>query len=252
MGRIPFTILLVILTASALFAQRKQKVVDLQDYRYKKQASGGLRIQTNGISLYAQYGWIKDIYRTRLIQIEYNYYIDYRQKKQKAQTEGARGYLYGFQNKLHTIHLSYGLERVIADKAARNGVRLSFVFFGGFSLGLLKPYYLELNQPGDTNTLPTHKPERYSEGNADRFLDKNQIYGAAPIRYGLSQIQPVPGIHTKSALNFDWGVKDEFVKALEAGVMLDLYYKRLPIMVNNHNRFYQIALYLSFHFGKRW
>jgi hypothetical protein len=238
--------------AAAGTAQRKQKVVDLQDYRYKHQAAGGLRIQTNGLSIYGEYGWIKDIYRTRLIQIEYTYYIDYRQKKQKAQAEDANNYLYGFQNRLHMIHLSYGLERVIADKAARNGVRLSFVFFGGFSLGLLKPYYLELIQPGDTNSLPVHKPERYSSDNESRFLDKNLIYGAAPIRYGLNKIEPVPGIHTKSALNFDWGSKDAFVKALEAGVMLDLYYKRLPIMINNNNRFFQIALFLSFHFGKRW
>src|SRR4051812_18153294 len=248
-----FLLFLIILIASfQAFAQKKEKLTDPLDYRYKKQAAGGLRIQTNGLSIYGEYGWIKDIYRTRLIQLEYTYYVDYRQKKQKSQTEGGRNYLYGFQNRLHMIHLSYGLERVIADKAARNGVRLSFIFFGGFSLGLLKPYYLELVQPGDTNTLPSHKPEQYSAANESRFLDKSQIYGAAPIRYGLSKIQPVPGIHTKSALNFDWGSKDEFVKALEAGVMLDVFYKRLPIMVNNNNRFFQIALFLSFHFGKRW
>lgn len=245
-------ILFSVVFSLQLDAQKKQKVVDLQDYRYKKEASGGLRIQSNGISLYAEYGWIKDIYRTRLLQLEYTYHIDYRQKKQKAQTENGRNYFYGFQNRFHMIHLSYGLKRTIADKARRNGVRLSFIFFGGFSLGLLKPYYLELIQPSDSNSVPVHKPERYSSGNETRFLDKNLIYGAAPIRYGLNQMQPVPGVHIKSGLNFDWGTKDEYVKALEAGIMLDLYYKRLPILVNNHNRFYQIALYLSFHFGKRW
>src|SRR5688572_30905068 len=103
-------IFLTLLIASfQLTAQKKQKQVDLQDYRYKKEASGGLRIQTNGISLYAEYGWIKDIYRTRLLQLEYTYYIDYRQKRQKAITENGRNYLFGFQNKLHMIHLSYGI-----------------------------------------------------------------------------------------------------------------------------------------------
>ncbi len=252
MYRLLFFILFCSHFSAQVFAQKKQKVVDLQDYRYKKEASGGFRIQSNGISLYAEYGWIKDIYRTRLLQLEYTYHIDYRQKKQKAEADAGRDYLYGFQNKLHMIHLSYGIKRTIADKANRNGVRLSFIFFGGFSLGLLKPYYLEINQPGDPNTLPTHRPERYSAANDTAFLNKSQIYGAAAIRYGLNQIQPVPGIHTKSGLNFDWGTKDQFVKALEVGVALDLFYKRLPIMINNHNRFYQIALYASFHLGKRW
>ena len=69
-------ILFYFLFAGQLFAQRKEKVKDLQDYRYKKEASGGLRIQTNGFSLYGEYGWIKDIYRTRLLQLEYTYHID--------------------------------------------------------------------------------------------------------------------------------------------------------------------------------
>lgn len=232
-------------------AQKGLNRIDPRDYQYKHEASGGLRIQTNGLSVYGEFGWIKDIYRTRLLQLEYTYYIDYRQKKQKAPSQGARDYLYGFQNRFHEINLSYGIKRTIADKANRNGVRLSFIFFGGFSLGLLKPYYLNLLQPSDGG-IPQVKPERYSTANAERFLSKDSIAGAAPIRYGLSQMEPVPGVHLKSGLNFDWGTKDEYVKALEAGVALNLYYKRLPIMINNSNRFYQIALYLSFHFGKRW
>src|SRR5688500_17725726 len=105
MGRAFLSFLIFLFASAQLFSHKMQKVVDLQDYRYKKEASGGLRIQTNGISLYGEYGWIKDIYRTRLLQLEYTYYIDYRQKKQKAQSDGGRDYLYGFQNRLHMIHL---------------------------------------------------------------------------------------------------------------------------------------------------
>ena len=248
--KLPLLLLLIV----ALFQAQAQKGanrIDMQDYQYKHEASGGLRIQTNGISLYGEFGWIKDIYRTRILQLEYTYYIDYRQKKQKAPSQSGRDYLYGFQNRFHEINLSYGIKRTIADKASRNGVRVSFIFFGGFSLGLLKPYYLELLQPTDGG-IPQSKPERYSTANADRFLSKDSISGAAPIRFGLNQMEPVPGVHLKSGLNFDWGTKDEYVKALEAGIALNLYYKRLPIMINNSNRFYQIALYMSFHFGKRW
>lgn len=223
----------------------------MRDYQYKHEASGGVRVQTNGFSVFAEYGWIRDIKRTRLLQLEYSYYIDYRQKRQKSPLTGGRDYVYGLQNRFHVIRVAYGFKRTIADKADRNGVRLSAVFFGGFSLGLLKPYYLNIVQGGDS-LAPQVVPERYSEATASRFLDRNVILEAAPIRYGLNQMQPVPGAHIKAALDFDWGIKDEFVKALEAGVMLDFYYKRLPIMVNNHNRFYQASFYISFQFGKRW
>ena len=125
---------------SAIFLQA-QKVVDLRDYQYKHEASAGLRLQTNGFTILGEYGWIKDIHRTRLLQLEYSYYVDFRQKKQHS-LQGGSDYLFGLQNRFHTIRVAYGFKRTIADKAKLNGVRLSAVFFGGISLGLLKPYYL--------------------------------------------------------------------------------------------------------------
>jgi len=223
----------------------------MRDYQYKHEASGGVRIQTNGFTIFGEYGWIKDIKRTRLLQLEYTYFIDYRQKKQKTRLPGGRDYVFGVQNRFHTIRVAYGFKRVIADKAVRNGVCVSATFFGGVSLGLLKPYYLNLVQPTTDGSIIV-RPERYTSENESRFLSKDSIVDAAPIRYGLNQIQPVAGAHIKAGIDFDWGSKDQFVKALQAGVMLDVYYKRLPLMVNNTNRFYQAAFYLSFQFGKRW
>jgi hypothetical protein len=249
------TTLCLILCAALLHAQDakgfKIKATDLQDYQYKKEWTGGLRVQSNGVTIYTEYGWIKDIFKTRLLQLEYTYVIDYRLKRQRSQAENGRGYFFGLQNRFHSIHLSYGVKRTIADKANRNGVRLSFIAFGGFSLGLLKPYYVNILKSRD-GVVEVTEPVRYNGSNDSVFLNKDKIWEAAPTRYGLNQIEPVPGVHGKFGLNFDFGRKDEFVKALEAGIMLDLYYKRLNIMANDHNRFYQIAFYLSFHLGKRW
>lgn len=185
------------------------------------------------------------------MQLEYNYFINYRQKKQNSRLENGRDYAYGVQNRFHAIRFSYGIKRTIADKANRNGVKLSYSIFGGVSLGLVKPYYLMITTQNDGNTI-VNEPVRYNGQNDSLFLNKEKIAEAAPIRYGLNKIEPVPGIHGKFSLDFDWGSKDEFVKALEAGIMLDLYYKRIPIMVNNSNRIYQLGLYIAFHFGKRW
>lgn len=251
MFRTSFLFLFLSFTTGLAAQSVFKKNPDLQDYLYKKEASGGLRVQTNGIALYLEYGWIKDMKRTRLLQVEYFYHINYQQKIQRAQRQSGRSFYYGKQNNFHAIRLSYGFKRAIADKANRNGVRLSVSFFGGFSLGLAKPYYLNLLQPSVDGDIVI-KPERYSEANASRFLSLDSIVEAAPIRYGLNQMQPIPGVHLKSSLDFDWGTKDAFVKALEAGIMLDLYYKRVPVMINKSNRFYQIGLYLAFHFGKRW
>jgi len=244
-----FCVLYITANAFGQFGPIGKKPTDLQDYQYHHEASGGLRLQSNGVTLFAEYGWIKDLKTTRLLQLEYTYDIDYRMKKDKAQVQDGADYFYGLQNHFHVIRISYGIRRTLADKADHNGVRLCFVGFGGVALGLLKPYYLNILQNDSTlNAVPT----RYTSATASQFLNQNYILGAAPLHYGLNEIQPVPGLTGKVALDFDWGIKDEFVKALEAGATLDLYYKRLPIYANAYNRFYQFGVYVSFQFGKRW
>lgn len=240
-----------------VFAQKKERIYNPKDeYVYTREMSGGGRIQTNGFSLFLEYGFIKDIFKTRIIQVEYQYFIDYKLKKEKAMPIGKDSgldYFYGLQNKFHTIRISYGVRRMIAEKARRNGVRLSFMAMGGFSLGLMVPYYLNLKyQPDGIGGVYEIKTERYSEANRDMFLDHQSINEAAPIGRGISKTEPVPGVHGKLGLNFDFGTRDEFVKSLEAGVMADIYYKPLPLLINKENRFYKFGAYLSFQFGKRW
>jgi hypothetical protein len=253
---IVFTLLLLL--QNALSGQKITRFndPDKPDYQYSKEFSGGARIQTNGISVCGEFGWIKDINRTRLIQVEYTYFLNYKLKRTRATPFGrdsGKDYFYGLQNRFHALRFSYGFKRSIADKAKYRGVRLSLIGYGGFSLGLLKPYYLNLRYIDDNQGLPVIRPERYSAANRDVFLTRIRIDEAAPIRFGLSEMEPVPGIHTRWGLNFDWGVRDEFMKALECGLTADIYYKRLPILVDPaQNRAWQLGLYLSFHFGKRW
>jgi hypothetical protein len=247
-------IVVVSLMASA---QKKERIYNPNDeYVYTREMSGGVRAQTNGFSLFLEYGFIKNIFKTRIIQLEYQYFIDYKLKRQKATPIGkdsGRDYFYGLQNKFHAIRISYGVRRMIAEKARRNGVRLSFMAMGGISLGLMVPYYLDLKyQPDGIGGIYEIRSERYSEANRDKFLDKQSINEASTIGKGFSKTEPVPGLHGKLGLNFDFGTRDEFVKSLEAGVMTDLYYKPLPLLINDQNRFYKFSAYVSFQFGKRW
>ncbi|OJV26770.1 MAG: hypothetical protein BGO32_07910 [Bacteroidetes bacterium 37-13] len=241
----------------AVVAQQKERIYNPNDeYVYTREMSGGGRLQTNGFSLFLEYGFIKNIFKTRIIQLEYQYFMDYKLKKIKSVPIGkdsGTDYFYGLQNKFHTIRINYGVRRMIAEKARRNGVRLSFMAMGGFSLGLMVPYYLDLKyQPDGIGGAYEIRSERYSEANRDKFLDKQSINEASPIGKGFTKIEPVPGVHGKLGLNFDFGTRDEFVKEIEAGVMADIFYKPLPLLINDQNRFYKFGAYISFQFGKRW
>ncbi|MFN8293608.1 MAG: hypothetical protein U0T72_07760 [Chitinophagales bacterium] len=252
-----FAVLLLLVFSLGLFAQKKERIYNPNDeYVYTREMSGGVRAQTNGFSLFLEYGFIKNIFKTRIIQLEYQYFVDYKLKREKAVPIGkdtGRDYFYGLQNKFHAIRINYGVRRMIAEKARRNGVRLSFMAMGGISLGLMVPYYLDLKyQPDGVGGAYEIRSERYSEANRDKFLDKQAINEASTLAKGFAKTEPVPGLHGKMGLNFDFGTRDEFVKALEAGVMADIYYKPLPLLINDQNRFYKFSAYISFQFGKRW
>ncbi len=255
--------LLLICSTMELSAQKVEtpKMQAQKDYLFKRQMVGGIRLQTTGLGFYLQYGLIKNIYRTHLFMLEYEWHIDYRDKKSKAYpvyTESGRDYYFGVQNRFHEIRFSYGFEKAIADKAAKNGVRLSWVGFVGGALGLIKPYYLNIDYVNTDPVTARNHPynivaQRYSAATKSVFLDPNSIDEASPIAKGLNQISPVLGGHARTGLNFDWGTKDRFVKSLEAGVSLDIFYKKIPIYVNDDsNHFLFLGLYLSFHIGKRW
>ncbi len=234
---------------------KEQKMAQIKDHRYQNECSGGLKVQTNGVALYLDYGWIKDIYKTHLLQVEYQYFINYKNKLNTPNPAyDGRKYYYGYQNEFHAIRVSYGFERCIADKAERNGVRLSFIGFVGFSLGITKPYYLEVYKGTNSTTGQIlHESVRYSNSTDSQFMNQDSIYGASPSYKGLNQMLPYIGGNIKLGLNFDWGTKDRFVKALEAGVMTDIYYRKIPIYVNSDaNNFLHPALYIGFRFGKRW
>ena len=96
---------------------------------------------------------------------------------------------------------------------------------------------------------------KYTGDNIDEFLNVDRIYGSSGFRKGLNEIKPVPGAHGKIAVHFDWGAFDEFVKAFEAGIMVDVFIREVPILVDDtqfpENRPYFVNLYLTLQLGKR-
>jgi len=258
MMRLLNILLLSLLCSLASKAQGIQDILkkDKKEFLYRHELSAGLRVHTNSVTVFLEKVWIESIYNRNVIQAEYSYFFDPRQKRQDGTTIGNRqykNYVYGKVNNFFCFRFNYGQRRTLAEKAKKSGVALYLMYMGGVSLGIEKPYYLELRDPDDpTLTMP----EKYSADNADRFLDNNpstgKIAGYAGVQYGWKDLKPVPGGHAKIGLNFDWGKHDQFIKALEVGVAADIYYKRVNILVTKTNNPYFLSAYASIQLGKRW
>jgi hypothetical protein len=61
----------------------------------------------------------------------------------------------------------------------------------------------------------------------------------------------MPGGSASVALHMDWGAFDEFVKAVEIGAILDVFPKKLPILISEENNQVFLNFFINFQFGKR-
>lgn len=270
-NRLLLSCLLVLIFALSLDAQQtfetNQNIYDESaGIIYDREVTVDLKIlQTNGFAVGVNIGKVKTYYLTRYLNIELGelkHPKEFRQSFdfQRQSARVSRAFVFGKENNLFVLRAGFGEKRYLSEKARRRGVAVGVSYELGPSLGMLKPYYLELireSGPGDVNNFVI-RSERFTEQNANTFLEISRIYGSSGFMQGLGELNVVPGLHGKFALHFDWGAFDEFVKAVEAGVMVDVFTRRMPIMVESpqvsdtENRAVFINFYVNFQFGKRY
>ena len=224
---------------------------------YNQEFAVGVRAHTHGWAVGVNFGNLKTYYLTKYMHFEFGELKHAKEVRQSFDTPSAlngrisKAFKYGKQNSLLVLRAGIGAKRYFSEKAKHKGVAVGISYEGGATLGLLKPYYLELRAPDGAFTIST----KYSEATADRFLDIWQIHGASGWVKGFSEISFLPGINGKFAVHFDWGAYDEYVKSLEAGIMVDVFTRKAPIMVeldNVENNQVFLNLFLHLQFGKRW
>lgn len=245
------------------FAAQAQQVIQPRPMKedagilYNQEFATGLRLHTNGFAVGITMGNIETYYRTRFFHAELGEIKHPKEYRQSFDNPGsingriARPFKFGKQNNFYVLRGGIGIKRYLTEKAKHKGVAVGLAYEGGLTMGILKPYYLELRSTEGINSVST----KYTPETADRFLNIWQIHGASSWTRGLGELSLLPGAHGKVSVHFDWGAFDEYVKAIEAGVMVDVFTKKAPIMVETadvQNSQVFINLFLHLQFGKRW
>jgi hypothetical protein len=81
-------------------------------------------------------------------------------------------------------------------------------------------------------------------------IHQSNIYGRASIFKGLKEISVVPGASVKTGFGFEYSRLDIVLHSIEAGMSLDVFTKKIPIMANERNNFLFLNLFVSYRFGK--
>jgi hypothetical protein len=239
--------------------QPKQEEEPNKGVIYNKETTFDLRMHTRGLAVGLNFGKLRTYYLTRFYHIGIGELRNHKENRTSLDQAGvgssvSRPFVFGKQNNFYALRFGYGEKRYFSEKAKRKGVAVGISYQGGLSMGVLKPYYLNLYATENTGPFTSTVTVRYTEENAAAFLNPWNIFGAAPWTRGLGEIRFLPGIQTQVAVHFDWGAFDEYAKAVEAGIMLDLYFRDVPIMVDQpgiENRPFFLNLFINLQFGKR-
>lgn len=219
-----------------------------------RELSFGLRINSNGWSLFSDLGSIKSrdakhsdmFYNVRLWQLEITEKKHPKQHKISNQGggTGSNSYIYGKINNFYALKLGRGYMRMLAGKPDPGSVSIHWLYAGGVSLGMLKPYYL--NVYSDPNAI------KYGDGTKEDFLNQYLIQGNAGFAKGLGEMKYIPGFHVKSAIHFDFSASRKSVIGVEAGFNAEYYTQEVQIMANQPASALFLDLYVAFQVGRRW
>ena len=214
---------------------------------YRKERSGYIMVHTGGFGLGYRSGKHRTFKRKFMWEIEALNLKHPKEFKTTSYYENSKNFIFGKLNHFYILRGGVGQQHILNNKPYWGGVEVRINYFAGLSLGIAKPVYLYVvkynEETGESYlALERFDPQTHYIGD---------IYGRGPFIKGFDGITVYPGAYGKVALSFEYGADDRFLKTLECGVFVDIFYKNVPIMAFQKTQFIFTNLYLSLHFGKR-
>ncbi|MCE3280688.1 MAG: hypothetical protein K0S44_2879 [Bacteroidetes bacterium] len=245
--------LLITFISTGVFSQElKDDLTRLQNGEdlnvlYRNESSFGIYAHTaGGIGLAYRRGQHVTGKRKRMLELEaQNFKHPKEVKSVNSIFENSKGFNYGKLNSFFLLRPGVGYQNVLYQKSDKKSVEIRYSYFVGVTLAFAKPVYLEIVRDPQDGVVSTEKydPEEHS-------IDV--IYGKASFFRGIDETKIIPGGYAKLALSFEYADRYNSIKAIETGVIFDIYPKVLPMMAYNRNQQAFALLYLKIIWGKKW
>ncbi len=220
---------------------------------YDREVSFPITLQTNGFHIGVNAGKLKTYYKTSYMGVSLGHLKHPRESKRAdagSRFQSGASVIFGKQNSLIPVRVYKGWKRYYSGKDRRRGVAVATSFEVGATAGLLKPYVIQVASEG--GTAGTTQRFVNFEDSPESYYDRDRIEGPGGLRRGWGGLRILPGINAKAAVHLDWGAFDELMRAIEAGVMVDVFASNADLLIppaDNTPLF--INFYLALHLGKR-
>ncbi|MCG8698352.1 MAG: hypothetical protein MI922_09895 [Bacteroidales bacterium] len=218
---------------------------------YRNERTYSFHLNTNGYGTNFRYAKVRSdqARKKTFYEVEVNYIKDIRERKVSNQYAATyRTFVYGKLHSFYNLKTGLGIQNEMFRKQDVGSVSIRYYYDIGAAMGVLKPIYYEIFKTTSTNENKV-VIEKFSQNHVSR----DQILGKAPFVRGLSELSVVPGVYGKFGVTFEYSKVHTSFHAIEVGINLEGYAKRIPIMYSddkkNHNYLFP-SLFLSYRFGK--
>lgn len=237
-------------------AKEKARLKKMQDEAEKgaiifnKQSALSISLRSDGYAIGYEQGKYKKIDKTNMWWFQFGERKHTKEEKLVQEFAGLQvgnPYIFGKINNFYFLNIGFGQQKMLGGKSSKNGIAVSAIYGGGLTLGMLKPYYLEVFSRVGFGT----EEIKYSDDNIGRYLDADSIVGSAGFGKGFGEMKYVPGFFARGAVRFDYGRFNDIVSALEIGLTTEYYTQKMPIMLLNKEKNFFVTGYISLIFGSR-
>ena len=114
---------------------------------FNKQSVFGIKLATDGYGITYEIGKFKSPRKSTLFQLELSEKKHKKEKKLAASIDNQfqiNSVVFGKTNNFYQLKLGVAQQQVIGGKGNKNGVAVSAIYGGGLSVGMLKPYYVDV------------------------------------------------------------------------------------------------------------
>jgi hypothetical protein len=249
-----FSLLIFSVLSLGLFSQElKDDLSRLQNGEdvnvlYRNESSFGIYVHSaGGFGIAYRRGKHVTGNRKRMFELEAQNFKNPKEVKSvNSYFENSKGFSFGKLNSFFILRPGVGHQNILYKKNDKKNVEIRYSYFLGAALAFAKPVYLEIKRDQQSNVSPT--TERYDP----EIHTIDIIYGKAPFFKGIEKTQIIPGGYAKLALSFEYADRYSSIKAVETGVVFDVYPKPLPMMAYQKNQQFFASLFLKIIWGKKW
>jgi hypothetical protein len=159
-----------------------------------------------------------------------------------------RSYVFGKTNEAFVLRSGTGYQKELFSKFDQGGISIRYFASGGISLALLKPiYYLKVTGY-DPRTFDISRTRSLFD--PDYMQSVYDIYDRESFFSGIEETSLTPGCFVRAGLSFEYSSEDRVIHALEGGLQLEGFLKKLPIMATDDNKRLFLTIFASYRFGK--